>query len=184
MNKQEILDSLEAARQIISFNHPFEYKAPYGQWRNPRLGVDALRYVANGFDVRMKQLSDKWADLKKAHENGKVIQWKLPGEDNHLWRDTMMPIWKEGTDYRIKPETIRIPLDPEDVPDGSAIRLKSDRSYIRQTIIALSDRHVVTHSGKTLFETLEEYYEINRSLSNGKWDPAAWEPCYKEVTKE
>jgi len=185
MNKQEeILNRLKAARQIILFDYPFEYKTPYGQWRNPRLGVDALRYVAYGYDVRMKTLPDKWADLKKAHAEGKPIQWKLTSEDNHLWRDTIMPVWKEGTDYRIKPEPIRIPLGPEDVPPGSAVRLESNRTYTWQTIIVLSDRHVVTHSDTILFEALQKYYEINRSLSNGKWDPTAWEPCYKEVTKE
>lgn len=188
MNKQEILDNLEAARQIIRFDYPFEYKTPYGQWRNPRLGVDALRYVAYGYDVRMKTLPDKWADLKKAHAEGKPIQWKLTSEDNHLWRDTIMPVWKEGTDYRIKPEPIRIPLGPEDVPPGSIISVQPSVQYGWFTINATQTQglHICNTACRFIYweQLKQEQWKINRSLSSGKWDPTAWEPCYKEVTKE
>jgi len=66
---------------------------------------------------------DPYEKEKKAHSEGKVIQWKYPF--GSLWiecNEKCPPQWLREIKYRVKPEPVMVPLGPEDVPPGSAVR--------------------------------------------------------------
>ena len=133
---------------------------------------------------------DPYAELKKAHAEGKVIQTKsviVDGWFDILWE----PHWDKPVDnYRIKPDDEipwiewrekkpKVPLGPEDVPPGSAVRVKGFNGFAQ--VLAVSETGVQLYSGFFTWESLAtENREINRSIPmTGKWDPDAWEACEK-----
>lgn len=60
--------------------------------------LDALKSKIEGL---MKPY--KFAELKEAHRNGKVIQYRDKMTDM-IWHDCPNPIWSTRSEYRIKPE--------------------------------------------------------------------------------
>ena len=66
---------------------------------------------------------DPYAELKKAHKEGKVIQCANKGFDN--WDDCVKPFWYDTLQYRIKSEPKYRPWKPEEVPVGAIVRSKS-----------------------------------------------------------
>lgn len=79
---------------------------------------------------------------------------------------------------------VMMPLGPEDVPPGSVIRdNQADPSYWIAIIKSVTEGvwHDETGGGVrfTYWISLRAAWQINRSLSLGKWDPNAWEKCEK-----
>ena len=81
----------------------------------------------NGLFWRTKRqlpaVADPYAELKKAHSEGKVIQFNY-GQAIADWCDMeRMPTWVDPVKrYRVKPSPVMVPLGPEDVPPGSVLR--------------------------------------------------------------
>ncbi len=74
----------------------------------------------------------------------------------------------------------KVPLGPEDVPPGSALR---HRDFRRPWSIVLwidSEEGMSTETDLYSWEEAQYLLEINRSIPlTGKWNPNAWEPCEK-----
>ena len=81
----------------------------------------------------------------------------------------------------------KVPLGPEDVPPSSVLRHKKWTSGEWMMVSGNGLRTVVAWINGNMvcegYERLLEEYEINRSLSTGKWNPETWEPCSKPATK-
>ncbi len=79
-------------------------------------------------------------------------------------------------DYRRAPEPQTVPLGPEDVPPGSAIRCNSITTWI--LIVATSDSDVRTYGGDRLnWQELMRDWLIKRPGED-------WQPCHKVSTVE
>jgi len=99
--------------------------------------------------------------------------------------------------YRIiEPATRTVELGPEDVPPGSVFRPLSwgkvtgtyiTVSSVRQLAVCMDctdfnkDECDQSNGTAVSWHVLMGKWLINRSLSLGKWDPSAWQPCSKEV---
>lgn len=57
----------------------------------------------------VEEVYDKFAELKEAHRNGAVIQYKHKGLPN--WIDNPNPAWSDNYDYRVKPAYVPHPGD-------------------------------------------------------------------------
>lgn len=64
-----------------------------------------LRLAADWIEKNMSEKTDPYAELKKAHAEGKVIEFK-PKAGNFLWVADPFPEWADHMDYRIKPDEI------------------------------------------------------------------------------
>lgn len=130
------------------------------------------------------QTEDPYAELKKAHADGRVIQLY----DSGRWHDLPDPTWGEPVDqYRIKPEPAfklpilgwryadekkTVPLGPEDVRCGDEIQDARGDSRI---VGRVSKNGVdIFGLGYHTFEALIGF-KIRRRYSND------FEPCSKEV---
>lgn len=129
--------------------------------------------------------ADPYAELKKAHAAGKVIQISThyvgtSVTDNEEWSDCE-PQWAKSRKYRVKPEPKWGPLGPEDVPPGSVFRFKAKAHWVM--CLCVSDDAVgfpeanQERSGvmKLTFRDLETTAEILRPGTT------EWQPCRKEV---
>lgn len=79
-----------------------------------------------------------------------------------------------------------VDLGPEDCPPGSVLRAIDSKNQGWLSIQAAYTDGVrytgYTESKETYFRSYSQLattHQINRSLSTGKWDPNAWEPCRK-----
>jgi len=127
------------------------------------------------------EVSDEpWAAEKAAFAEGKTIQYRSLNTDG--WEDLKNgPLWVRTEnypfkpEYRVKPEPIKVPLELEDVPPNSVIRVSSnkDRWYL---ILSANPFGVVTSIVENLsFRALmEKQWEIKRPNQD-------WEPCYKMI---
>ena len=116
--------------------------------------------------------------------------WSEPMRgNNHPHLFLVDHLGRHDRKIRIKPEPNLIPLiplGPEDVPPGSAVRWDSDASAGGWTTV-----EGVNSAGIYItFGTIPEHWpfsklhhiKINRSLPlTGKWDANAWEPCSKSA---
>lgn len=118
---------------------------------------------------------DPYAELKAAFAAGKTIQgYSLHDEQ---WRDLPAPAWsRPAEDYRVKPEPVKVPLGPEDVPPGSAFRPIGGDEW-RSIQGPTESGVVVAFVGTVTWDDLAKRYEISRDF--GK----TWHPCWKEVAK-
>jgi hypothetical protein len=137
-----------------------------------------------GFQARTKRplpQPDPYAELKAAHAAGKVIQFN-PG-DSLGWRDQQCDFTAEPHCYRIKPEQQKVPLEPSDVLPFCVFRFKGFNDLL--TPFCVKDERVYFFSDTSHcwgYEWLMRNAEINRSIPlTGKWNPEAWEPCYKLI---
>ena len=125
------------------------------------------------FEWRVKPI-DPYAELKQAHAEGKVIQVFDVGE----WFDDIYFKWNYPPDrYRVKPAPVLVPLGPDDVTPGSAIRdsrIKEDKCWI--LVISTGEDCVFTMQETHYFDELKaDGWEISRD--NGK----TWSRCEKEA---
>lgn len=122
---------------------------------------------------------DPYAELKAAHATGKVIQFN-PG-DSLGWRDQQCDFTAEPHCYRIKPEQQKVPLGPSDVLPGTVLR-KSEWLSAWQSLFGAYDRGLSFNGALWEWSDIIDTYQINRSIPlTGKWNPEAWEPCYKLI---
>lgn len=152
-----------------------------GEWRKGYYG-SSVPTEASDIHCRTKaplpQL-DPYAELKAAHAAGKVIQCRINELDT--WDDSS-PSWCQPPHcYRIKPEQQKVPLGPSDVPPGSVLR-KSEWSSAWQSIFGAYDRGVSFNGVLWEWDDIIDTHQINRSIPlTGKWNPVAWQPCYKLI---
>jgi hypothetical protein len=126
---------------------------------------------------------DPYAELKKAHAEGKVIQGCIRGH----WIDCPHPTWKYPVNtYREKPDEKKtVPFDISDVPPCSVLSLDPPRWFdiygvCKEGIYVLDDEPLVETLWK--WNYLAEKVKINRSIPlTGKWNSDAWEPCQKQI---
>jgi len=126
---------------------------------------------------------DPYEALKKARSEGKVVELFM--EDKNQWEPLNHdPIWSDGPDhYRVKPSPVMVPLGPEDVPPGSALRYIESTTHTRRygfawflvrEVPTAGDGVVVSDEWRPSFEFMKEKLEISRD--GGK----TWQKCEKE----
>jgi hypothetical protein len=117
--------------------------------------------------------ADPYAELKKAHKEGRVIQFNY-GQAIADWCDMEMePTWVDPVKrYRIKPTPVMVPLGPEDVKCGDEI--KAIGYTLRRGIVFVDEHKVGTFNAIYSFEDLKSSYEISR-------DGKPWQRCEKEA---
>lgn len=192
---QELINTLQA----IHDGKPWQWREPSkSAWIDCIKGIwSPIGRLYNGCEIRIKPEPkpepDPYAEAKDAWRDGELQYRQLFSDpmSNESWRDWGLkrePAWAKPPDcFRRKPKHIRVPLGPEDIPPGSVFRhpqwgAESYRSPqdvsqygIGWSAYAAGDRHQFQ-------ELMDEGWLINRSTPmTGKWDAAAWEPCWKEV---
>lgn len=167
-----------------------------GEWRKGYYG-SSVPTVASDHHRRTKaplsQRPGPFLELKAAHAAGKKLQHRFPGESK--WWDCSVTDTSQDPYcfifppecYRIKPEQQKVPLGPDDVPPGTVFRFHGhdDNHHYLPTLVAGSKDGVyftdTTHFRRD-WSYLMENATINRSIPlTGKWNPEAWEPCYKLI---
>ncbi len=198
MNKEKQIEQLELAIKIIREGLEWEWKneaLEIMDWTKARDGLSPSEFCHDEYEIRIKPQPDPYAELKKAHAAGKVIQSKCINEwadvsnpnlrfDYHIYRIKPEPIKPEPIKPEpIKPEPIKVTLGPEDVPPGSVFRSLRDQPSTKfWTVSQVWDKGFYLRGEDVDWHTAKASMEINRSISlTGKWDASAWEPCYKEV---
>ncbi len=131
--------------------------------------------------------------ILQALAEGKTIQYR---GDHSGWidsnPDTRFNLGLDPENYRIKPDPVKVPLGPEDVPPGSVFRWIDQKhsflavwysvAYVLKDNVCLFSEHREAHPA---WKTLKDDWEINRSLpETGKWDSSDWKPCWKEGGQE
>lgn len=115
---------------------------------------------------------DPYAELKKAHAEGKVIQFQ---NGNGRWDGPVSGNWLFPPErYRIKPTPPLVALEAGDVPAGSCIRCFSWPEPEWQAVLAVHIGGIVwPGGGKTWSDLLLEgfYFKLPGSTS--------WQPCSK-----
>lgn len=156
--------------EILDLNFP-KWKA---YWGTPSRHRDPLKWLVEGYDLRRAPIPDPYAELKKAHAEGKVIQFKLKNEtdiESH-WLGSD-PLWKSTCDYRIKPPIALIPLDAGDITTAHEFRNAKGNRFAWGII--KSDGVTFSGDNCNFFYTWEE-------LKKG-WHYRAgtdeWTPCSK-----
>lgn len=64
---------------------------------------ERLTAIEKHLGISKEQPIDKFAELKEAHKNGAVIQYKSE-LDPFEWCDTYDPNWNSNYEYRVKPQ--------------------------------------------------------------------------------
>lgn len=90
---------------------------------------------------------------------------------------------RKAAEFREMKEKIRVPLEVVEVPPGSVFRKPNLADDWNAALSVYSGGVYFLDSVKfsRSFKELETSWQINRSLSQGKWNPDAWEPCWKEA---
>jgi len=92
------------------------------------------------------------------------------------WNDPTIIGWRYA-DAEKKP---KVPLGPDDVPPGSALRHRDFRRPWSIVLWVDSEEGMSTETELYSWEEAQYLLEINRSIPlTGKWNPEAWEPCEK-----
>lgn len=186
MNKEKLIELSDTLRGIAE-GKEWEYRlnSNNDKWLPSQNGYDPVYFAANG-NLRLKPQTlppDPYAELKAAHAAGKTIQ--NASFDRSGWFDTPYPKWTAPVDmYRIKPEPHKVPLGPDDVMPGCAVRsnLWCDPEWRFIAHVYLDGVLLSNCESTQSWDKLETYYLINRSIPlTGKWDKDAWEPCYKLI---
>lgn len=92
-----------------------------------------------------------------------------------------------GRKIRLKPEQQKAPLGPGDVPPGSAFTAIPDTfGYCCPVVVDEDGCYFASRDDgqdKTVsWDAMVDDWQINRSIPlTGKWNPEAWQPCYKLI---
>ena len=141
------------------------------------------RHCNNESDI-IAYRPDPYEALKKAHSDGKVIQWFTNGKWITLEMGAKDPLFLVHSPeyYRVKPAPVMVPLGPEDVPPGSALRYIESTTHTRRygfawflvrQVPTAGDGVVVSDEWRPSFEFMKENLEISRD--GGK----TWQKCEK-----
>lgn len=136
------------------------------EWTNLPSHLDPAWFKGEGHEYRIKP--DEYAELKKAREEGRVIElWSEMGG----WR-AVDPIWASPvSDYRIKKEEDQYrPLNSDDIDVMSEFRLIASQKICSP--IARSNEGITVASGRVitfyLWKELRDKFEF-RSSKNEAW---------------
>jgi hypothetical protein len=122
-------------------------------WKNEGANDDIIAYRPDPYEA-----------LKKAHSEGKVIQYRRSAMEP--WRDCSgVPLYSEPVQYRVKPNPVMVPLGPDDVKCGDEIRAIG--YTLRRGIVFVDEPKVGTFNGSYSYEDLKSSYEINRHDGQG-----------------
>ena len=138
------------------------------------------RHCNNDGDI-IAYRPDPYEALKKAHSEGKVIQVLESRFEGQIdgWSDVKNHNWRFPPEiYRVKPSPVMVPLGPEDVPPGSAIRYRLATATERYWIVTTVDEigiHVHTPRGWERIEYARTQQEMEISRDGGK----TWQKCEK-----
>lgn len=88
----------------LSGGTPYLTKDDSGNIKNLNINYDIIFRSSTG---KWAEIIDEFADLKEAHKNGEIIQYKIKGGE---WTDTVnnTPGWYTDNEYRIKPKNVEI----------------------------------------------------------------------------
>jgi hypothetical protein len=152
----------------------------------PLHNPDNLTAEQVGLGYRLTRKGEKptpeaqvWAGL--VHSSG---MWQKRDDDaqpyyaGSTYRVPLSVPWPEA-----KPQTTKqVPLEPEDVPPGSWLKLGNGPSAlfaiaeVRYASVVVGAYEPACKSYRQLYDG----FQINRSIPlTGKWDANAWEPCSK-----
>lgn len=165
-----LADRLELAAKIAREGLPWEYEFQ-NSWHP---GENILTSVS--FPIRIKE--DPFAELKKAHAEGKMIQYQTIDE---TWEDCSTPVWLPESNYRIKPEPKLVPLDPEDVTPGSVIRHMNATEWNWYSVVSIHRCNIALGSfNGNLGTDAPTYHQLIDCLIL-RPGSTEWIPCSKEV---
>jgi hypothetical protein len=125
-------------------------------------------------------VADPYAELKKAHKEGKQIQIFIEAEDK--WRDCQagsrsLEFNYPPERYRVKPEPVLVPLGPQDVPPGSVFRWPEWTEHAWKACHEVDSESVYfPDDTKSSFCFLKNYGALI-SRDGGK----TWQRCEKEA---
>jgi len=128
---------------------------------------------------------DPYEALKKAHSEGKVIQFNFKLE--YAWDDCpegcVALTWcYPPENYRVKPEPVMVPLGPEDITPGSVFRRDAWTPHAFRALVSASEKSVCLGAAYgdgflefSFLELKENEFKISRD--GGK----TWHKCEKEL---
>ena len=115
-----------------------------------------------------KQNAHLYLPLIQALAEGKTIECQ---NTESTWAKPVEPkFFRPPENYRIKPEPVMVPLGPEDVPPGSALRVTSGSEWF--LISRASKFGVYLGSLWVDYIELQGSWEIKRPGED-------WKPCHK-----
>jgi hypothetical protein len=118
-----------------------------------------------------KQNAHLYTPLVQALAKGKMIEILVNSNGCEDWEETVDLDFSCAPDcYRIKPEPVMVPLGPEDVPPGSAMRVIGD-----------SEWWMVSNAGKfgVYFSSFWRDYIELQGAHEIKRPGEDWMPCHK-----
>ena len=120
-----------------------------------------------------KETARLYLPLVQALTEGKTIEFQTTGDDEKWVEMINVSFGPSPHKYRIKPEPAMIPLGPEDVPPGSAIR--SEDGY--WSIVTRSEGRGLDIGTRKMIPwgELLLYWKIKRPGED-------WSPCHKPPT--
>lgn len=84
--------------------------------------------------------------------------------------------------WRYADEKKTVPLGPEDIKPFTVIRRKGEAQTWHWRTVSYVDAVKMTCGNRGYeWDELASDYERNESITTGKWNPDAWEPCHKEI---
>ena len=115
-----------------------------------------------------KENAHLYLPLIQALAEGKTIEYG----SGSIWGQVNEPEFIYPPQYyRIKPEPAMVPLGPEDVPPGSAIRKIGDTQWYL-VVDCMKDRMNFGQFSWSTYEALQKCFEIKRPGED-------WKPCHK-----
>ena len=115
-----------------------------------------------------KENAHLYLPLIQALAEGKTIEYG----SGSIWGQVNEPEFIYPPQYyRIKPEPAMIPLGPEDVPPGSAIRKIGDTKWYL-VVDGMKDGMNFGQVSWSTYEALQKCFEIKRPGED-------WKPCHK-----
>jgi len=119
-----------------------------------------------------KENAHLYLPLVQALADGKTIEFSRSGAG---WIDVVdivdATFEHAPSRYRIKPEPVMVPLGPEDVPPGSAVRKIGDTKWYL-VVDGMKDGMNFGQVSWSTYEALQKCFEIKRPGED-------WMPCHK-----
>ena len=117
-----------------------------------------------------KENAHLYLPLVQAVAEGKTIQYS----SGSIWSEVKDPNFIDLPEYyRIKPEPVMVPLGPEDVPPGSAIRMEHWADHTWKLVSSIDENQInFGQNSWSTYEALQKSFEIKRPGED-------WMPCHK-----
>jgi hypothetical protein len=117
-----------------------------------------------------KENAHLYLPLVQAIAEGKIIEYS----SGSIWSEVKDPNFIDPPEYyRIKPEPIMVPLGPEDVPPGSAIRMEHWADHTWKLVSSIDENQInFGQNSWSTYEALQKSFEIKRPGED-------WMPCHK-----